>query len=61
VPQHNCGFTHSAVMWTPTLVLMAATAVMAGAMLGGGMYEALVVDPSRPRRPGIIQPVRPLI
>jgi hypothetical protein len=48
-------------MWTPTLVLMAATAVMAGAMLGGGMYEALVVDPSRPRRPGIIQPVRALI
>jgi hypothetical protein len=41
-------------MWT--LVLVAATAAAACASLGGGLYEALVVDPFWPRRPGIIQP-----
>jgi hypothetical protein len=43
-------------MWTPTLVLIAVTTLMACAMLGGGLYEVLVVDPSWPKRPGIIQP-----
>ena len=31
---------------------------MACALLGGGLYEFLVVDPFWPRRPGIIQPTR---
>ena len=31
---------------------------MAWALLGGGLYEFLVVDPFWPRRPGIIQPTR---
>jgi hypothetical protein len=43
-------------MWTPTLVLIAATTLMACAVLGGGLYEVLVVDPAWPKRPGIIQP-----
>jgi hypothetical protein len=41
---------------TPTLVLVATTAATACASLGGGFYEALVVDPFWPRRPGIVQP-----
>ncbi len=42
-------------MWTPTLVLIAVTALVACALLGGGLYETLVVDPAWPKRPGIIQ------
>lgn len=42
-------------MWTPTLVLIAAATLMACVLLGGGLYETLVVDPSWPKRPGIIQ------
>jgi hypothetical protein len=42
-------------MWTPTLVLIAAAALVACALLGGGLYETVVVDPAWPKRPGIIQ------
>ncbi|MCH9667916.1 MAG: hypothetical protein K0U80_08660 [Actinomycetia bacterium] len=42
-------------MGTPTLVLIAVTTLVACASLGGGLYEALVVDPFWPKRPGIIQ------
>ena len=45
-------------VWTPSLVLIALTTVMACATLGGGLYEYLVVDPFWPRRPGIIQPAQ---
>jgi hypothetical protein len=43
-------------MWTPTLVLIAITTLVACATLGGGLYECLVVDPVWPKRPGIVQP-----
>jgi hypothetical protein len=43
-------------MWTPTLVLIAITTLVACVSLGGGLYEFLVVDPAWPKRPGIIQP-----
>jgi hypothetical protein len=43
-------------MWTPTLVLIAVTTLVACATVGGGLYEFLVVDPVWPKRPGIIQP-----
>ncbi|MFA7513448.1 MAG: hypothetical protein WCZ29_23485 [Mycolicibacterium vanbaalenii] len=42
-------------METPTLILIAATTLAACLCLGGAVYEALVVDPYWPRRPGIIQ------
>jgi hypothetical protein len=42
-------------MWTPTLVLIALTALAACVSLGGGLYEYVVVDPAWPKRPGIIQ------
>ncbi|KUI41597.1 hypothetical protein AU197_17655 [Mycobacterium sp. IS-1590] len=42
-------------MWTPTLILIAATTLMACVLLGGGLYETVVVDPAWPRRPGIVQ------
>ncbi|PRC48934.1 hypothetical protein C6A85_77305, partial [Mycobacterium sp. ITM-2017-0098] len=42
-------------MGTPTLVLIALTALAACVALGGAVYEALVVDPYWPKRPGIIQ------
>ena len=45
-------------MWTPTLVLIAITTLVSGVLLGGGLYEYLVVDPCWPKRPGIIQPTR---
>lgn len=45
-----------AVMWTPTLVLIAITTPAACVTLGGGIYQFLVVDPAWPKRPGIIQP-----
>ena len=41
---------------TISLVLIAATTLMACALFGGGLYETLVVDPVWPGRPGIIQP-----
>lgn len=44
-----------AVMWTPTLVLIAITTLAACVSLGGGLYEFLVIDPYWPKRPGIIQ------
>jgi len=40
---------------TPTLVLLAATTLAACVCLGAALYEALVVDPYWPRRPGLIQ------
>jgi hypothetical protein len=44
-------------MWTTTLlVLIAAATLTACVLLGGGLYETLVVDPVWPKRPGIIQP-----
>lgn len=42
-------------MGTPTLVLIAVTTLVACASLGGELYEALVVDPFWPKRPGLIQ------
>ncbi len=42
-------------MWTPTLIPIAATTLMACVLLGGGLYETIVVDPAWPSRPGIIQ------
>jgi hypothetical protein len=42
-------------MWTPTLVLIATTTLIACVLLGGGLYETVVVDPAWPKRPGIIQ------
>src|SRR2546422_362672 len=42
-------------MWTPTLVLIGITTLVACASLGGGLYEFLVIDPYWPKRPGIIQ------
>lgn len=42
-------------MWTPTLVLIATTTLVACVMFGGGLYETVVVDPAWPKRPGIIQ------
>ncbi|HMO59520.1 MAG TPA: hypothetical protein PKC19_19365 [Roseiflexaceae bacterium] len=43
-------------MSTPTLVLLAVTTLMSCVALGGAIYEAVVVDPYWPGRPGIIQP-----
>jgi hypothetical protein len=45
-------------MWTPTLILIALTTLAACVLLGGGLYEFLVVDPYWPKRPGLIQPAR---
>ncbi|KUI02463.1 hypothetical protein [Mycobacterium sp. IS-3022] len=42
-------------MWTPMLVLIAAATLMAAVLLGGGLYETVVIDPAWPKRPGIIQ------
>ncbi|MCV7057199.1 hypothetical protein [Mycolicibacterium gilvum] len=42
-------------MGTPLLVLIAATTLAACVALGGAVYESVVVDPSWPKRPGIIQ------
>ncbi|KUI20347.1 hypothetical protein AU193_17675 [Mycobacterium sp. GA-1285] len=42
-------------MWTPTLILIATTALLACVVFGGGLYETVVVDPAWPKRPGIIQ------
>jgi hypothetical protein len=41
---------------SPALVLIAVTTLAACVLLGGGLYEFLVVDPYWPKRPGIIQP-----
>jgi hypothetical protein len=43
-------------MWTPTLMLLAVTTLVACALVGGRLYEILVVDPAWPKRPGIVQP-----
>jgi hypothetical protein len=43
-------------VWIPTLILIAAATLAACALLGGGIYETVVVDPVWPKRPGIIQP-----
>ena len=43
-------------MWTPTLVLIAVATLASCVLLGGGLYELLVIDPVWPKRPGIIQP-----
>lgn len=42
-------------MWTPTLILITATTLLACVVFGGGLYETIVVDPAWPKRPGIIQ------
>ncbi|GAS86521.1 hypothetical protein [Mycolicibacterium brisbanense] len=42
-------------MGIPTLVLIAAATLLGCVLVGGGVYETLVVDPAWPRRPGIIQ------
>jgi hypothetical protein len=42
-------------MSTPTLALLAVTALSACVVFAGGLYEALAVDPVWPRRPGIVQ------
>lgn len=42
-------------MAAPILVLIAVTTLTACVALGGALYEALVVDPFWPKRPGIIQ------
>ncbi|KUI23993.1 hypothetical protein AU196_09560 [Mycobacterium sp. IS-1742] len=42
-------------MPTPTLLLLAVTALSACVVFGGALYEALAVDPFWPRRPGIVQ------
>jgi hypothetical protein len=41
-----------------SLVITALAAALALVSLGGGAYETLVVDPSWPRRPDVIQPDR---
>jgi hypothetical protein len=38
--------------------LLVAAAIVLSAVLGGGMYENLVIDPSWPKRPDLIQPKR---
>ncbi|MEO3758046.1 hypothetical protein ABGB19_07130 [Mycobacterium sp. B14F4] len=40
---------------TTSLILIAAATLTACALLGGGLYETVVVDPAWPKRPGIIQ------
>lgn len=42
-------------MATPTLILLAATALTATVLFGAALYEVLVVDPRWPQRPGIVQ------
>ena len=38
--------------------LLIAAVIALSAVLGGGMYEHLVIDPSWPKRPDLIQPKR---
>lgn len=45
-------------MFDSPLFLIAFASALALASLGGGLYEFLVVDPSWPQRPDIIQPQR---
>ncbi|MGB3356308.1 MAG: hypothetical protein WBB00_26545 [Mycobacterium sp.] len=42
-------------MGTSILVLIAVTTLVACIALGGALYEAVVVDPTWPKRPGIVQ------
>lgn len=39
-----------------TVLVVAATGLLAGSALGGGLYEATVLDPVWPGRPAIVQP-----
>jgi hypothetical protein len=39
-------------------VPLIAAALLCSVILGGGVYECLVIDPSWPKRPDLIQPVR---
>lgn len=41
---------------TPSVLLVAFTALLACASLGGGLYEFAVLDPVWPGRPAIVQP-----
>jgi hypothetical protein len=41
---------------TPTLVLLAATALALCVLFGATLYETVVLDPRWPARPGIVQP-----
>lgn len=43
-------------MWTPAVLVIASTTLAGCVVLGGAVYEALVVDPFWPKRPGIVQP-----
>src|ERR671931_1050503 len=45
-------------MFDYLLLLISLAAALALMSLGGGLYEFLVVDPSWPRRPDLIQPQR---
>lgn len=42
-------------MWPPAVLVIAMTTLAACIVLGGAVYEALVVDPFWPKRPGIVQ------
>jgi hypothetical protein len=46
------------IVFTLPVVVVALSAALALASLGGGLYEFLVVDPFWPRRPELIQPAR---
>lgn len=41
-----------------TVVLLALVVLLACAIVAGGIYEYVVIDPSWPKRPAIIQPAR---
>lgn len=45
-------------MLSPAVIAVELAAALALVSLGGGLYEFLVVDPSWPRRPELIQPTR---
>ena len=38
--------------------LLVAATLLSSAILGGGVYECLVIDPAWPKRPDLIQPAR---
>ena len=38
--------------------MLAAATLLSSAILGGGVYECLVIDPCWPKRPDLIQPFR---
>jgi hypothetical protein len=39
-------------------ISLLASALLCAVILGGGVYECLVIDPAWPKRPDLIQPVR---